>query len=73
MTDFARLTAQDRFSRDDLVEILGAKEAPDLSVIRRAAEAVLLERCGPGVYLRGLVEFLQCLRQRLPLLRHSQV
>ena len=56
MTDFARLTAQDRFSRDDLVEILGAKEVADLSIIRRAAEAVLLERCGPGVYLRGLVE-----------------
>ena len=56
MTDFARLIAQETFSRDDLVAILGARDVKDIDIIRRAAEAVLLEQCGPGVYLRGLVE-----------------
>ncbi|MGA7711456.1 MAG: [FeFe] hydrogenase H-cluster radical SAM maturase HydE [Rhizomicrobium sp.] len=56
MTDFAHLTAQQTFRRDDLVAILGAKDVKDIDIIRRAAEAVLLEQCGPGVYLRGLVE-----------------
>ena len=37
MTDFARLTAQEWFSRDDLVAILGAKDAKDIDTIRRAA------------------------------------
>ncbi|MGC9953094.1 MAG: [FeFe] hydrogenase H-cluster radical SAM maturase HydE [Rhizomicrobium sp.] len=56
MTDFARLTSQETFSRNDLLAILGAKAVSDIEIIRCAAEAVLLEHCGPQVYLRGLVE-----------------
>ena len=56
MVDFARLTAQETLSRNDLLAILGAKDVGDVEIIRRAAETVLLEQCGPQVYLRGLVE-----------------
>ncbi len=56
MTDFARLTAQETFSRNDLLAILNAKGVGDIEIIQRAAEKVLLEQCGPQVYLRGLVE-----------------
>jgi len=56
LTDFARLTAGQTFGRDDLVAILGARDVKDIDIIRRAAESVLLEQCGPDVYLRGLVE-----------------
>lgn len=53
---FARLAAQETLSRGDLVKILGAKEPADVEAIRAEAERVLLENCGDGVYLRGLVE-----------------
>jgi biotin synthase len=56
LVDFARLTSQATFSRNDLSAILGAKAVSDIEVIRRAAETVLLEQCGPQVHLRGLVE-----------------
>jgi biotin synthase len=56
LTDFARLTAQATFSRNDLLAILNAKAVSDIEIVRRTAEAVLLEECGPQVYLRGLVE-----------------
>jgi biotin synthase len=56
LTDFARLTAQEALSRNDLLAILGAKDVGDIEIIQRAAEKVLLEQCGPQVYLRGLVE-----------------
>jgi biotin synthase len=56
LTDFARLTAQETFSRNDLLAILGAKDVSDIEIIQRAAEAVLLRQCGSQVYLRGLVE-----------------
>lgn len=56
MTDFARLTTQATFSRNDLLAILSAEHVSDIEIVRRAAEAVLLEQCGPQVYLRGLVE-----------------
>ena len=56
MTDFARLTAQETLNRNDLLAILGAKAVGDIEIIRHAAETVLLEQCGPQVYLRGLVE-----------------
>ena len=56
MTDFARLTAQETLNRNDLLAILGARDVSDIEIIRRAAEAVLLEQCGSQVYLRGLVE-----------------
>jgi len=56
LVDFARLTAQETLSRNDLLAILGAKDVNDIEIIRRAAETVLLEQCGSQVYLRGLVE-----------------
>ncbi|HEY0283282.1 MAG TPA: [FeFe] hydrogenase H-cluster radical SAM maturase HydE [Rhizomicrobium sp.] len=56
MTDFARLTAQETFSRNDLLAILSASAGSEIDLVRRAAEAVLLEQCGSRVYLRGLVE-----------------
>jgi biotin synthase len=56
LTDYACLTAQETFSRADLVAILSASAVGDIDLVRRAAEAVLLEQCGPQVYLRGLVE-----------------
>jgi biotin synthase len=43
--------------RDDLLAILGARDPDTLERIRAAAEATLLEHCGPTVRLRGLIEF----------------
>jgi biotin synthase len=56
LTDFARLTAQETFSRNDLLALLSSKDVSDIETVRRAAETVLLGQCGPQVYLRGLVE-----------------
>ena len=55
-SDFARLAAQENLSRADLVKILGATEPEEIEAVRAEAERVLLENCGDGVYLRGLVE-----------------
>jgi len=38
------------------VKILGAREPAEVEAIRAEAERVLLENCGDGVFLRGLVE-----------------
>lgn len=54
--EFARLAAQKDLSRQDLVKILGAREPDQIEAVRAEAERVLLENCGDGVYLRGLVE-----------------
>jgi biotin synthase len=54
--EFARLAAQSNLSRQDLVKILGARKPEDIEAVRVEAEKVLLENCGDGVYLRGLVE-----------------
>lgn len=56
MTNYAKLVEQASFSHDDIVAILSATEPDDIGVIQRAAEKVLLENCGNGVYYRGLVE-----------------
>ncbi len=54
--EFAGLAAQEHLGRQDLVKILGAREADQIEAVRAEAERVLLENCGDGVYLRGLVE-----------------
>jgi len=54
--EFTELAARGSLSREDLVKILGAREPADVEAIRAEAERVLLENCGDGVYLRGLVE-----------------
>ena len=56
MTDYAALTAQESFSHADLVAILSATAHADMKIIQLAAEKVLLENCGNGVYYRGLIE-----------------
>jgi len=54
--EFAELAAKGELGREDLAKILGAREPADVEAIRAEAERVLLENCGDGVYLRGLVE-----------------
>lgn len=54
--EFASLAAQTHLSRQDLVKILAAREPDEIEAVRAEAERVLLQNCGDGVYLRGLVE-----------------
>jgi biotin synthase len=54
--EFAALAARKDLGRDDLVKLLGAREPGEIEAVRAEAERVLLENCGNGVYLRGLVE-----------------
>jgi len=54
--DFTELAAKTVLGRDDLVKLLGATRPDEVEAVRAAAERVLLENCGDGVYLRGLVE-----------------
>ena len=54
--EFTELAARESLSREDLVKILGARDPADVEAVRAEAERVLLENCGDGVYLRGLVE-----------------
>jgi biotin synthase len=42
--------------RDGLIAILGASQPEDVRAVQAAAEQVLLENCGDGVYFRGLIE-----------------
>lgn len=53
---FPDLLTKKDFNRDDIVAILSAVDKNDIEIIRQAAEKVLLENCGNGVYLRGLIE-----------------
>ena len=53
---FAELAARGELGREALVKILGATEPAEVEAVRAEAERVLLENCGDGVYLRGLVE-----------------
>ncbi len=53
---FADLAAGENLGRAELARILGATEPAEIEAVRAAAERVLLENCGDGVYLRGLVE-----------------
>jgi len=54
--EFAGLAARKNLGRDDLAKLLGAGEPEEIEAVRAEAERVLLEHCGDGVYLRGLVE-----------------
>jgi biotin synthase len=54
--EFANLAARKSLGCQDLVTILSAKMPAEVEAVRMAAEQVLLENCGEGVYLRGLVE-----------------
>lgn len=54
--EFAELAARSDLSRQDLVKILSARTPEEIEAVRAEAERVLLENCGDGVYLRGLVE-----------------
>lgn len=56
MTDYVALAATTRFDHADLVALLSALEAEDISTIQVAAERRLFEECGNAVYYRGLVE-----------------
>ncbi|MGB8603087.1 MAG: [FeFe] hydrogenase H-cluster radical SAM maturase HydE [Rhizomicrobium sp.] len=42
--------------RDRLIAILHARAPKDVRAIRDAAEKLLLEKCGDGVFFRGLIE-----------------
>ena len=53
---FTDPAAGEPLGRADLVKMLGATDPADIEAIRSAAERVLLENCGDGVYLRGLIE-----------------
>ena len=53
---YAALAAKPELLRADLVALLGAKADDEIEAVRAAAERVLLDHCGDGVYLRGLVE-----------------
>jgi biotin synthase len=45
------------FTRQDIAALLSATDPEESEIIRRAAHRVVLDNCGPTVWLRGLVEF----------------
>lgn len=48
--DYSNLT------KADIVELLSIKDPIKRTALQKAAEETLFEKCGPGIYLRGLVE-----------------
>ena len=50
-------SAPARFDREELAAMLALRDPAGREELRRRAESVLLEECGPRVAFRGLVEF----------------
>ncbi|BEV71407.1 [FeFe] hydrogenase H-cluster radical SAM maturase HydE [Paludibacterium sp. THUN1379] len=55
--DITRIIEHGDWTRDNLVRVLGMQDDAALEVLRAAAEAMLLDKVGAGVSLRGLIEF----------------
>jgi biotin synthase len=45
------------FVKNDIVALLSAAIPDEVAAIKRRAQEILLEQCGPAVHCRGLVEF----------------
>ncbi len=43
--------------RDDIIQLLRTTDPSEMESLRAAAESVLLSKCGPDVFYRGLIEF----------------
>jgi len=46
-----------KLERDDIITLLGVDDSADIELIRSTAEKILLDKCGPDVFYRGLIEF----------------
>jgi biotin synthase len=53
----ASILQKDFLERGDIIALLGAGDPADIELIRSTAEKVLLDKCGPAVFYRGLIEF----------------
>jgi biotin synthase len=51
------IVSRKNLGKADVVALLSADDTDDAELIRRTAHQVLLDNCGPTVWLRGLVEF----------------
>ncbi|MCL2184161.1 MAG: [FeFe] hydrogenase H-cluster radical SAM maturase HydE [Chitinispirillia bacterium] len=65
-TTIAEILQKGNLGRDDIITLLGADESADIELIRSTAEKLLLDKCGPAVFYRGLIEFSNlCIRDCL--------
>jgi biotin synthase len=55
--ELARILREQKWLKEDLVSLLALQDPEAIESLRAAAEAMLLEQCGAGVNLRGLIEF----------------
>jgi biotin synthase len=53
----SHILSKSTFSRQDIIDLLSARDPAEVEAIRNAAYRVLVDNCGTKVYLRGLVEF----------------
>jgi len=55
--EIKEILKKDAFDKEDIIALLSASEASDITLIRKKAFSTLKKYCGEKVYYRGLIEF----------------